>query len=93
MYRLKRNSSRPASLSPVPAVSFGPDFLDTPLKMPERFEDSTTISLLNAESLKVSGPVFFERDVKIEGNVSIEVPPGKTLKIERGAKLKTGKYS
>jgi UTP--glucose-1-phosphate uridylyltransferase len=93
MYRLRRNSSRLASLPPVPAVSFGSDFLDSPLRISERFEDSTTISLLNAESLKVSGSVFFERDVRIEGNVSIEASPGKTLKIESGAILKGGNYS
>ncbi len=93
MYRLRRNSSRLSSLPPVPSVSFGSDFLDSPLRISERFEDSTTLSLLNAESLKVSGSVFFERDVTIEGNVSIEAAPGKTLKIESGAVLKGGNYS
>lgn len=92
MFRLKRNSIRPAALGPVPAVSFVADFLDSPLRFSERFEDSTTVSLVAAASLKVSGPVFFERDIKIEGNVSVEAPPGEVLRIERGTTLKEGRY-
>jgi hypothetical protein len=60
--------------------------------MSERFEDPSSVSLVNACSLEVSGPVFFERDVKIEGNVAINAPPGEVYRIAKGTVLRGGKY-
>jgi hypothetical protein len=76
----------------MPTVFFGPEFLDSPLRMKERFEDPGSVSLVNAISLAVSGPVFFERDVKIDGNVEINASSGTVYRIPRGTVLKEGKY-
>ena len=90
MFRLKRNPERPPTLSYRPDVSFSPDFLDSPLRMRDRFEDPASISLVEAESLTVSGDVFFEADVTIKGNVSIRRTAGKKLTIPRGTTLQDG---
>jgi UTP--glucose-1-phosphate uridylyltransferase len=92
MDRLRTNPSRRSSLPLRPTVFFGREFLNSPLEMSERFEDPSSVSLVNASSLKVSGPVFFERDVRIEGKVVIDAPPGEVYRISRGAVLRTGKY-
>jgi len=92
MFRLKKNPERPASLSYRPMVRFNPDFLDSPLHIPDRFEDPASVSLVAAESLSVSGNVFFERDVKIRGEVRVEASPGRTLTVPRGTVLVDGKY-
>jgi UTP--glucose-1-phosphate uridylyltransferase len=89
---VKRNPLRPDSLPWMPTVFFGPEFLDSPLRMKERFEDPGSVSLVNAISLAVSGPVFFERDVKIDGNVEINASSGTVYRIPRGTVLKEGKY-
>jgi UTP--glucose-1-phosphate uridylyltransferase len=92
MNRLKRNPARPESLPLMPTVTFDNVFLDSPLKISERFEDSSSISLVRANDLKVSGNVFFERDVRIEGNVLIETGAGETLIIPRGTVLAERRY-
>lgn len=92
MNRLKRNPSRPECLPMMPTVTFDSVFLDSPLKISERFEDSSSISLVRANDLKVSGHVFFERDVRIEGNVRIESTAGETLRIPRGSVLVERNY-
>lgn len=87
-FRLRTNPLRPAFLSQRPKVTFLPDFLTSPLKFPARFEDSETVSLVKAEELTVEGHVYFERQVRIEGSVTIQgrsrdgvrIPMGTTLR-------------
>lgn len=90
MFRLKRSPERPTSLSYRPDVSFSPDFLDSPLRMGDRFEDPASVSLVAAESLTVSGDVFFEKDVEIQGNVLIGPRPGKKQTVLKGTILHDG---
>jgi UTP--glucose-1-phosphate uridylyltransferase len=92
MDRLQRNPQRPADLPLRPTVIFSPDFLDSPTKMHLRFEDPSTVSLVRAASFEVRGPVFFEREVKIEGNVVVEGAGSEVLRIRRGAVLADGRY-
>jgi UTP--glucose-1-phosphate uridylyltransferase len=92
MDRLRRNPGRPASLPFMPSVFFSPDFVDSPHMMVERFEESATVSLLYAASLEVAGAAFFERDVKIEGEVRITVPDGEEFRIPQGTILRNGDY-
>ncbi|MFH1114755.1 MAG: UTP--glucose-1-phosphate uridylyltransferase [Pseudomonadota bacterium] len=92
MFRLKKNPQRPDSLSYRPTVSFSRDFIDSPFQIPDRFEDPSSVSLVAAESLSVSGNVFFERDVKVQGNVRIDAPPGSRYTVPRGSVLVDGEY-
>jgi UTP--glucose-1-phosphate uridylyltransferase len=92
MDKLQRNPSRPLSLPLRPTVSFGPEFLNSPLELFERFEDPSSVSLVNACSFEVSGPVFFERDIRIEGQVAINAPHGEVYRIPKGTVLRDGKY-
>ncbi|MEJ2718062.1 MAG: UTP--glucose-1-phosphate uridylyltransferase [Deltaproteobacteria bacterium] len=92
MDRLQRNPRRPPDLSLRPMVIFSPDFLDSPIKMHLRFEDPSTVSLVRAVSFEVRGAVFFEREVKIEGEVVVEGSGGEILRIGRGTVLADGKY-
>ncbi len=92
MFRLRRNPRRPDSLSYRPTVSFSRDFIDSPFRIPDRFEDPSSVSLVAAESLSVSGDVFFERDVKVLGNVRIGPPPGTRHTVPRGTVLLDGEY-
>jgi len=92
MFRLRRNPFRSPDLPFMPRVVFSEGFLESPLRMAERFEKSTTVSLVDAWSLEVSGAVFFERDVKIMGKVKVEARDGQESRIERGAVLKDGTY-
>jgi UTP--glucose-1-phosphate uridylyltransferase len=92
MYRLQINPLRPPTLPPRPRVNFSADFLENPLDIPKRFEDPESVSLLAAISLEVSGPVYFERDVKVEGRVIVSPHPGETYRVPRGTVLKDGKY-
>ncbi len=92
MGHLVRNPKRPASLPFLPAVHFGDDFLSSPQRINERFEDPASVSLLYAEVFKVFGHVFFERDVTIQGKVEICVPPGQKYCVPRGAVLADRRY-
>ncbi|MGO9569747.1 MAG: UTP--glucose-1-phosphate uridylyltransferase [Desulfomonilaceae bacterium] len=92
MDKLQKNPLRPSSLPLRPTVFFGPEFLNSPLELFERFEDPSSVSLVNARSLAVSGPIFFERDVRIEGKVVINAPQGEIYRISKGTVLRTGKY-
>jgi UTP--glucose-1-phosphate uridylyltransferase len=92
MDKLEKNPLRPSSLPLRPTVFFGPEFLNSPLELSERFEDPSSVSLVNACSLEVSGPVFFERDIRIEGKVAINAPPGEVYRISKGTVLRGGKY-
>jgi UTP--glucose-1-phosphate uridylyltransferase len=91
--RLRRNPKRPASLPFMPAVHFSLDFVDSPHMMVERFEEPSSVSLVRASSMHVKGAVYFERDVKIEGDVIVNAPEGKILCIPRGTVLRNGNYS
>jgi len=91
-YRLQRNPERPPDLPLRPDVVFEPDFLDSALRIDSRFEDPASVSLVRAVSLHVSGPVYFERDVRVEGRVVIEAPPGETYRIKQGTTLAEGAY-
>lgn len=92
MYRIRRNPARPQDLPLRPRVIFGDDFLASPLKMATRFEDPSSVSLVNAVCLEVHGPAFFEADVKISGRVAINAPPETGLRIERGSILHDARY-
>lgn len=92
MSRIRRNPHRSASLSFLPRVTFSPDFLDTASRIPEHFDDPSSVSLVAAESLTVSGPVFFGRNVTVEGSVTIEARQGNVLRIADGTILKDGTY-
>jgi UTP--glucose-1-phosphate uridylyltransferase len=92
MFRLKKSPARPESLAYRPSVLFDRNFLDSPLRMHEVFEDPASISLVGAESLTVAGHVFFGRDVKIVGNVRIESPSDRLFQIPRGTVLTDGDY-
>ncbi len=88
MDRLQPNPERPDSLPLRPTIEFATDFLSTPLDMDARFEDASTVSLVNAESFEVSGAAYFERDVRIEGRVAIRVPPGEDYRVPKGTVLR-----
>jgi UTP--glucose-1-phosphate uridylyltransferase len=92
MARLRKNPSRPDSLPLRPRVFFSSDFVDSPDQLTVRFEDSSSVSLVQAHSLEVCGSAFFERDVKIRGRVEITVPNGENWRVPRGAVLSEGKY-
>lgn len=88
MDRVRTNPLRPSELPSRPWVVFGSDFLDTPLEIPERFEDPSSVSLVRAHSLEVRGPAFFEKDISIEGRVRIFAKPGHTYRITKGTTLR-----
>jgi len=89
---LRKNPLRPASLPYMPRVFFDPEFLDSPESFGKRFEDSHSVSLICANELAVTGSVFFEKNVRIEGTVKINVPPGETYRVRSGATLADGTY-
>jgi UTP--glucose-1-phosphate uridylyltransferase len=92
MDRLRRNPLRPASLPFIPRVHFGDDFAGSPHKLSKRFEDPASVSLVLASSLEVRGPVYFERDVRIEGDVRINARAVKGCRIPRGSVLRDCDY-
>jgi UTP--glucose-1-phosphate uridylyltransferase len=92
MFKVQVNPQRRPSLPVRPRVVFHDNFLDTPLDMHERFEDPTTVSLVEAEYLEISGSVFFERDVKIQGRVVVEAPESDEYRIPRGTVLRDATY-
>jgi len=92
MDRLQRNPLRPVSLPFLPRVHFGDDFAGSPHKLSKRFEDSRSVSLVLASSLEVRGPAYFERDVRIEGEVRINARPDKGCRIPRGSVLRDCDY-
>lgn len=92
MDRLRLNPHRPPDLAFMPRVVFGEDFLDSPDNMLERFEDPTSVSLLRAQSLEVQGPVFFERNVVIEGSVIVQAPDRDKFRVPRGSILRDATY-
>jgi len=92
MDRLQPNPHRPMDLPLRPSVSFDPGFLVYPHKMGERFEDPASISLVLAHTLEVSGQVFFERNITIQGQVAINAKDNELYTIQRGTVLKDGAY-
>jgi UTP--glucose-1-phosphate uridylyltransferase len=92
LYRVLRNPMRPGMLPYRPTVTFSEDFLDSPLDLHDCFADPASVSLLETDTLRVSGPVFFEREVRVVGRVSIEVPAGRVYLVRRGTVLEEGKY-
>ncbi len=88
MNRLQRNPLRPRALPFMPQVFFDSEFADSPDKLNERFEDCHSVSLVYASSLDVCGDVFFETDVKIEGDVKISPPRGEVCRINSGTVLR-----
>jgi UTP--glucose-1-phosphate uridylyltransferase len=92
MDRLQSSPIRPRELPLRPSVSFDPGFLVYPHKMGERFEDPASISLVLAHTLEVSGQVFFERNITIEGQVAINAKDNELYTIQRGTVLKDGAY-
>lgn len=87
MYRVRKNPQRPDLLSYRPKVKFSHDFLESPLRMHERFEDNSSVSLIAAESFEVRGAVYFERDVQVRGRVRVENDRDQLLRIPRGTIL------
>ncbi len=92
MYKLQKNPLRPSSLPLRPTVSFGSEFLSSPFELCRRFEDPSSVSLVNACTFDVSGSVFFEKDIRIEGKVAIDAPPEGVYRIPRGTVLRDGTY-
>jgi UTP--glucose-1-phosphate uridylyltransferase len=91
-YRLRRNPNRPVELPLRPYIEFSSDFLSSPTHMSDRFANPASVSLVDAESLKVSGSVFFEQNVSIQGAVEIQGPKTGTYHIAPGTDLKSGVY-
>lgn len=91
-FRLLRNPKRPSSLSNRPMVRFHNSFLDSPLEFSRRFEDPASVSLERAEYLNVSGDVYFERNVKIEGSVEVAPKDGVAYRVSTGSTLKDACY-
>ncbi len=91
-FRLLRNPKRPSSLSNRPMVRFDKSFLDSPLEFSRRFEDPASVSLERAEYLNVSGDVYFERNVKIEGSVEVAPKDGTIYRVSAGSILKDARY-
>jgi UTP--glucose-1-phosphate uridylyltransferase len=91
-FRLLRNPKRPSSLSNRPMVRFDKSFLDSPLEFFRRFEDPASVSLERAEYFHVSGNVYFERNVKIEGSVEVAPKDGMTFRVSAGSTLKDARY-
>ena len=85
---IKKNPMRPENLPLRPYVNFSSDFIDSPLKISERFEDLSSISIVSAESLTVSGPVYFESQIQIQGKVIVKAPPECPCVVPRGMILK-----
>ncbi|HTY22259.1 MAG TPA: UTP--glucose-1-phosphate uridylyltransferase [Desulfomonilaceae bacterium] len=92
MNRLRRNPARPALLPYLPRIYFDPEFVDSPEQIKERFEDPGSVSLVYADSLEVSGPVYFEANIRIEGNVQIKAHSGQLYRIPNGSVLRDGRY-
>ena len=86
-FRLHKNPRRPRHLPLRPNVIFGNDFLSSPLGFPLRFEAPETVSLLGTRRFEVRGDVYFERDVAIEGDVTVIGRPDK-IRVKRGTTLK-----
>jgi hypothetical protein len=76
----------------MPRVFFSEDFLDSPMKMNECFDDPASISLLRTDELDVYGPVYFEPNVKIVGRVEIRAEENAIYRVPEGAVLRDGRY-
>ncbi|KAI4302866.1 hypothetical protein MLD38_038565 [Melastoma candidum] len=79
---LARNPAR--HIASDPSIDLGPEF--------RKFGDFTSRfksipSIIDLESLKVSGDVWFGSDVKLKGNVSIVARPGTTIEVPDGTEL------
>lgn len=92
LFRVQKNPLRPDFLPYRPRVFFSPDFLESAVRMDGAFEDASAVSLLEAESLEVTGPVYFERDIKIRGKVRVKAELGRVLRIPRGTVLDNRSY-
>jgi UTP--glucose-1-phosphate uridylyltransferase len=92
MARIRKNPSRADGLPLRPNVFFSSNFVDSPDHLLSRFEDSSSISLVNAHSFEVFGSAFFGRDITINGRVEIKVPDGTVFHIPKGTSLAEGKY-
>lgn len=86
--KIKPNPKRSPTLPLRPQVSFSSDFIDSPLRIPEKFSDWGSISMVDAVSLKVSGPVYFEQDINIKGTVVIKALTNSRCVIPKGSVLK-----
>jgi UTP--glucose-1-phosphate uridylyltransferase len=92
MARLRRNGSRPNYLPSLPRVFFSEDFLNSPLDLENRFQNSTTVSLVRTDTLDIYGAVFFESDVTVVGRVEIRGGSEESYRIPSGTVLKEGRY-
>ncbi|MCA1959457.1 MAG: UTP--glucose-1-phosphate uridylyltransferase [Desulfomonile sp.] len=86
--RLQPNPARPPGLPLRPRVIFAPDFLNSAMAMESRFEDPGSISMVKAAYLEVCGPVYFERDVIVEGSVKVDGRSAVNCRIMRGSLLR-----
>ncbi|MGC8659762.1 MAG: UTP--glucose-1-phosphate uridylyltransferase, partial [Desulfomonilaceae bacterium] len=91
-FNILRNPQRPLNCSFRPMLNFHHSFLNSPLDLHKRFEDPGSLSLVNAEVLTVSGDVFFERNVSIQGTVYIAPKEGVSYRIPAGSVLDSGVY-
>ena len=71
-----------------PYVNFTSDLVDLQLKISERFEDLSSILIISAESLTVSGPIYFESQIQVQGRVVVKAEQESPCVIPRGTILK-----
>ncbi len=90
--RLQPSPSRPDHLPLRPKVIFGEDFLESPLELPNRFDDPKSVSLAKSARFEVHGPAYFERNVTIEGDVRVIVQGENRHRFSEGTVLTDGTF-
>lgn len=85
-FKIIVNPQRSSKLTERPLVEFKDGFMASN-KFSDHFEDPSLISLVDAVQLTVSGDVYFEKDVKIKGNVHVENSGTNRLVIKSGTLL------
>jgi len=86
-FKIVPNEQRPADLPFLPDVVFKDGFMaDNELN--NWFADPATLSLVEAESLVISGNVFFEKNVTVKGRVEVTRQEEDQLRIPENSVLK-----
>jgi UTP--glucose-1-phosphate uridylyltransferase len=86
-FRIIRNPDRPDALSILPSIKFHSGFMKEN-ELSRHFEDPSTFSLINVESITIGGDVFFEKNVQVEGNVEISSTGSERLVVKDGTVLR-----
>jgi hypothetical protein len=92
MDRVMKNPVRPSWLPDRPIVRFHSDFLDKTHHLRDRFEEPSSVSVLHAHTLEVAGSVYFERDIRIEGQVVLKPGQGEHYVVKQGSTLRDNAY-